>query len=520
MLNYRLSKYSFTASIIIGLGGLAQAKVNLPAFFSDGMVLQQEKGAKLWGTANPSSEVVVDFAGRTEKVKSDAEGNWLVTFNGLKASKAPQNLVLTNGNDKQVIKDVLVGEVWLASGQSNMEWPISKTNSAAEAKTANDSLLRVYVSGNVAIGEPQKDFKGTWQATKPGNTQRFTAVGYQFGKKLRSELDVPVGIIECAWGGKPVEAFISNEALAKLPESKALMKAKQGQVDVYKKAQVGYAEKVNKFQAALKEWQVAKEGPQPVAPKKPKKGDPNRDPRQHSNIYNGMIAPLVGYGVRGAIWYQGESNANNRGAKASEYEEYQACMVNDWRARWGYDLSFYYVQLANFRKPPVKAGASSPWATVQDEQRQMLKTVKGSGMAVINDIGAANDIHPKNKKDVGERLARWALHNDYGKKDVVVSGPLYAEFGEYESKILISFDYAKGLKSRDGKPLQRFEIAGADGVWHWAEARIVSRTKVLVSSKHVKKPVKVRYAWADNPTGANLVNAEGLPASCFTTETK
>ena len=228
-----------------------------------------------------------------------------------------------------------------------------------------------------------------------------------------------------------------------------------------------------------------------------------------------MISPLAGYGARGAIWYQGESNAN--GGTASVYEELLGCMVADWRKRWGNEMSFYWVQLANFRAPTTTPGVESDWVVVQDEMRRALKSIPKGGMAVINEIGAANDIHPRNKLDVGKRLARWALNQDYGKKDIVVSGPLYSGSEIKDGKIIVSFDHAVGLKSRDGKPLQRFEIAGADGKWDWAQATI-ENGKVILSSNTVNDPKKARYAWATNPTGANLVNAEGLPASCFTTE--
>lgn len=228
-----------------------------------------------------------------------------------------------------------------------------------------------------------------------------------------------------------------------------------------------------------------------------------------------MINPLVGYGARGALWYQGESNAN--GGSANEYEELLGCMIGDWRKRWGSDLSFYYVQLANYRQPTTKPGVESDWVVVQDEMRRALKSIPNSGMAIINDIGAANDIHPKNKQDVGARLARWALTKDYGKTGHSISGPLFNSASTNGNKMTISFDHAKGLKSRDDQPLKRFEIAGEDGTWHWGQAQL-KEGKVIVWNDKISAPKKVRYAWAENPEGANLVNGEGLPASCFTTE--
>lgn len=243
--------------------------------------------------------------------------------------------------------------------------------------------------------------------------------------------------------------------------------------------------------------------------------EPLLNSSMHSTIFNGMIAPIAGYGARGAIWYQGESNAN--GGTAQIYEELLGCLVDDWRARWGTELSFYYVQLANYRKVTTEPGAESDWVVVQDEMRRALDSIKRSGMAVTNDIGAANDIHPKNKQDVGTRLARWALGQDYGREEVVMSGPLFQKANEKDGKMILSFEHNAGLKSRDGGPLKRFEIKAEDGAWVWAEAQI-QEGKVIVWSEQIEDPEAVRYAWAENPEGANLVNGEGLPASCFTTE--
>jgi sialate O-acetylesterase len=375
--------------------------------------------------------------------------------------------------------------------------------------------LRIFVSANVAEDKPQKDWQGNWKATNPANTGTFTAVGYYFAKRLRTELGVPVGVVECAWGGKPVQAFTSEEALGELPAGKALLEMKAKAAAAYDpvKVEARFQAQNKEYQEKLAKWEKDKEGNRPRGPRKP--ANPNKNPSMPSTIYHGMIAPIVGYGNRGAIWYQGESNAN-RGT-AAQYQELLECLVGDWRQRWGHDLSFYWVQLANFKDATQEPGIESDWVVVQDEMRRALKTIPKSGMAVINDIGAAKDIHPKNKHDVGARLARWALVQDYGKKDVIISGPLYSGMEKKEGKIHISFDHADGLKARDGKELQRFEIAGADGKWHWAKAKI-DHDKVILWHDDLKEPTKARYAWASNPEGANLVNGEGLPASCFTTE--
>lgn len=502
------------ALFLTALPSLADLK--LPQIFSDGMVLQHETTARVWGWTDANAPVKVTFSGKTHATKADQNGDWHIDLKGLKVDAKGSDLTIEGGGANKVIKDVLVGEVWLASGQSNMEWRVGNSDNAKEeVAKAKDPLLRVFISANVAEDKPQKDWQGSWKATDPANTASFTAVGYYFAKRLRTDLKIPVGVIECAWGGKPVQAFTSEEALAELPEGKTLleMKAKAAAAFDPEKVEARHQTQLKAYKEKLAAWNKEKKGNRPRGPRKPV--DPAKNPSMPSTIYNGMIAPIVGYGNRGAIWYQGESNANH--GTARQYEELLGCMVADWRQRWGHDLSFYWVQLANFKQPTTEPGVESDWVVVQDEMRRALKSIPKSGMAVINDIGHPTDIHPKNKHDVGERLARWALAQDYGNKKIVISGPLYSGMEKKDGKIMVSFDHADGLKSRDGKELQRFEIAGADGKWQWAKAKI-DHDKVVLWHDDIKEPAKARYAWAANPQGANLVNGEGLPASCFTTE--
>ncbi len=506
-----------TIASVLALTALPSlADLKLPQIFSDGMVLQRETSSRIWGWTDANASVKISFAGQNHSTKADQNGDWHFDFKRLKTSDKGSELTIEGGGAKKVIKDVLVGEVWLASGQSNMEWRVAQSGGAdQEIANAKDPLLRVFVSSNVAEVAPQKDWQGNWKTTEPAHTASFTAVGYYFAKRLRAELKVPVGVIECAWGGKPVQAFTSQEALAKLPVGKTLLdgKAKAAAAFDEEKAMARFKTQKEAHKEKMAAWNKDKKGNRPRGPRQPV--NPAKNPSMPSTIYNGMIAPIIGYGNRGAIWYQGESNAN--GGTAQHYEELLGCLVADWRQRWGHDLSFYWVQLANYRKATTEPGIDSDWVVVQDEMRRALKSIPKSGMAVINDIGHPTDIHPKNKHDVGERLARWALVQDYGRKDVVISGPLYSGMAKEDGSIMISFDHADGLKASDGKELQRFEIAGADGKWHWAKAKIVGNT-IALSHNDLKAPVKARYAWAANPEGANLVNGEGLPASCFTTE--
>ena len=494
----------------------ALADLKLPHLFSDGMVLQRDTSARIWGWSDANAPVKITFAGQTQTTTADQNGDWHLDLKGLKTNAKGTDLTIVGGGTNKVIKDVLVGEVWLASGQSNMEWRVDRSGGAKEEiASAKDPLLRVFVSINVAEDKPQKDWKGNWKATESANTGSFTAVGYYFAKRLRAELKVPVGVIECAWGGKPVQSFVSEEALTKLPIGKSLLatKAKASAAFDHEKVKARFDAQTAKHTKDLAAWNQTKEGKKPRAPRIAI--DPAKNPSQPSTIYHGMIAPLVGYGNRGAIWYQGESNAN--GGTAEHYEELLGCLVADWRQRWENDLSFYWVQLANYRKPTTEPGIESQWVTVQDEMRRALKSIPKSGMAVINDIGHPTNVHPMNKVDVGERLARWALVQDYDRKDVIISGPLYSGMTKKDDKIVLTFDHAAGLKTSDGKDLQRFEIAGPDGKWHWAKATI-EKDQIILSHDTLKTPTKARYAWAENPQGANLVNGADLPASCFTTE--
>ncbi len=479
----KLINLSAVTFFMTGLSVIAEIKV--PAFFSDGMVLQQKTGAKVWGFGDRGDEINIEFAGQNLSATTDTDGKWMVDFKGLKPSKEGKTLTISSGDEELQIKDVLVGEVWIASGQSNMEWTMPKTNSAEEAKTAKDDLLRIYVSKNITAAKPAKDFAGNWLKTDPKNNRKFTAVGYHYAKILREKLDVPVGIIECAWGGKPVEAFTSDEAFRKIPEAKGLVAKKAG---------------------LMKQWKNLKKAKNP---KPTKMKNPELNDKMHSTIYNGMIAPIAGYGARGVIWYQGESNAN--GDIAHHYGELLNGMILDWRARWGSELSFYYVQLANFNRNKKN---NPLWVVVQDEMRRLLDECPKVGMAVTNDIGNANDIHPKNKEDVADRLARWALTRDYGMQDIVLSGPLYKGHVVKGKRVEVNFSHADGMKSRDGKKLGGFELQDADGEWHAAKA-VIKGDKLEVSHSELKVIKNVRYAWLSNPKSANLVNAEGLPASCF-----
>lgn len=505
--------------ILLAAASPAFAALSLPHFFSDHMVLQRERAAAIWGKADPGAEVTVAFKGRSADARADADGRWRARIETGPADAQGAVLTLTTGSEKIEIKDVLVGEIWFASGQSNMHFTMNRAPEyAGLIAESNHPGLRMFNAPVVTAVENQDDINGTWHAATPETVPGFSAVAFFFARKLHLELGIPVGVIKSAWGGKPVETFTSREALSTLPATQAMVSALREADSQYDaaKAQAAYEKALEQWKAAMaaSKGRPAGErkrlGKKPEAPKRPlaTEGKPGV-------LFASMIHPFVGFTMRGAIWYQGEANAK---PGAVPYDQTLPLMINDWRKRWNDEFSFYFVQLASFHAPSTEPGTPDAWALLQDRMRRVLDTTPKTGMAVINDVGDANDIHPKNKKDPGERLARWALAKDYG-RDLVWSGPLFKSSRPEKNGVLVTFDQAgDGLKSRDGGALKRFEIAGENKVWHWADATVEGRDSVRVSSPKVPQPVAVRYAWAANPEGANLVNSEGLPASVFRTD--
>lgn len=417
-----------------------QADVKLPAVIGSHMVLQQQRPIVIWGWADPGEAVTVTLDQQTTQATAGATGDWRATFSALEADGKPHRLTIS-GKNKIELDDILIGEVWLGSGQSNMEWPLVAAQKAQEAiAAANHPQIRLFHVPKVQTPEPAKDVKAEWKACTPQTIPGFSAVLYYFGLRLHKDVNVPVGLINDSWGGSPIEA-----------------------------------------------WLVAA--------------------RQSGQMYNGMIAPVKPFAVRGVIWYQGESNVSNGLA----YFAKMKALIDGWRKVWGYELPFHFVQLA-----PWSGYAPDALPPLWEAQVESLK-IPGTGMAVVTDlVDNIKDIHPQNKLDVGNRLALWALAKTYGKKDLVYSGPLYQSMAVEGNKVRLSFAHVgKGLKSRDGKPLSEFEIAGADGKFAPAEATIDGNT-VVVQSNDVLAPQHVRFGW-HNTANPNLMNAEGLPASPFQT---
>jgi sialate O-acetylesterase len=468
-----------TGLLVAALSSPVSAELKLPAIFSNQMVLQREQANPIWGWAEPNADVVVVLGQQTKQGKADADGKWRVTLDPLPAG-GPHQIVIESGKDRRAIEDVLVGEVWVCSGQSNMQWSINQTKDADLTKvTAHYPNLRVITVPIRGTQEPQSDFEGSWKPATPENVGSFTAVGYHFGLTLHQALGIPVGLIHDSWGGSACEAWVPRDLLEADPKYKGL----------------------------LDRWREIE-------------AKPDADQRllagnaRPGNLYNGMLLPIVGYGIRGAIWYQGESNAG----RAYQYRELFPRMIQAWRDRWQQgDFPFYWVQLADFTAEVPEPG-DSDWAELREAQTLAQRLPK-TGQAVIIDLGEANDIHPVNKEDVGERLARWALANDYGVK-ITYRSPEYQAMEKRDNKIVISFDHVAGnLKPFDINEIRGFAIAGEDRKFYPAKAQLVEgdKTKVEVWSDQVTNPVAVRYAWANNPV-CNLRSTSGLPVTPFRTD--
>ena len=472
----------------------ARADVTLPAVFSDHMVLQRGTRVPVWGVATPGEKISVAFAGQTLSTAANPEGKWQVALLNLAVSATPQTLTI-KGNNTVTLQDVLVGEVWLGSGQSNMAMTVNRAqNFEAEKSAAAFPLIRHYKEESANADSPQTVGRGRWVVCSPDTVAGFSAALYFFGRELHQTLRVPVGLINSSVGGTPIEAWIAADVQFASKELQAAIAA------------------------APKATAIATvpAGPLPTAPDKPKavkkttkatKATPTARTTTPGGLFNGKIAPLIPYALRGALWYQGE--ANSTPSKAPLYEHQLPLLIRDWRARWGDDFPFAWVQLPNF------LGAGRDWPLVREA---MLKTLAlpHTGMAIAIDVGEVNDIHPKNKQAVGHRLAQWALGTVYAQNVAATSGPLPAGHTLRGAEMTLRFTHtAGGLVAKDG-PLTGFAVAGADRVWLPAQARIAGDT-VIVSAPGLTAPVAARYAWENLPT-CNLFNIAGLPASPFRTD--
>lgn len=472
----------------------APPTVTLFSLFANNMVLQRDMPVPVWGSAAAGEKVTVSFAGQKKQTVAGENGKWHLSLDPLKASASPQTMTVSaSGGDQPVkVENILVGDVWVCSGQSNMRRPVSEVNGAAkeisEAQYPDIRFFEVPMANN---DTPSLELTGDWRSCSPESVAAFSAVGYFFGRELYTHLDVPIGLVWSCVGGTPAEVWTPREVLESLPAFSPMFQAFAEQRKKYEADPATYKKE-------LREWE---------------KSAPSR-------LYNGMIHPLTSFAIKGVIWYQGEANTRN----PASYMTLLPAMIKGWRTAWRQgDFPFMIVQLANYNDPRPKRN----WAELREVQYLVSKTVSNTGLAVAVDIGEPENIHPLDKQDVGKRLALAARDVAYGEKDVIASGPVYDSMKIEGGKVRIVFSNIGGGLEAKGGELRTFTIAGdsppaagkalADGQFVEAKARIDGNS-VIVWSEQIKDPVAVRYAWANNPEGCNLYNKEGLPAVPFRTD--
>ena len=481
-------------------------ELRLGSPFSDHMVLQREKPVSIWGRADGGERVTVSFAGQSQSTTAAVDGRWQVKLDALSTSEQPRSLIVTGREERHLeVKDVLVGEVWLGSGQSNMAMTVAGCNRFEEEKAAaRFPLIRHYKESSAPSNTPQAEGKGAWEECSPDSVGAFSAVLYFFGREIFRETGVPVGIINTSVGGTPIESWVAAEVQSSHPETKANYDTRLEQHLKFDPAQAPalYQKQLSVWKAAFEKAQatgapfVVPQPKNPVAMHKLKGGP--------SGLYNGKVYNLAPFTLRGMLWYQGEGNARSN---PDLYQTQLSQLVTSWRSLWQEEVPFAWVQLPNYTFP------GEGWPRVREAMLKTLSLPK-TGMAITIDIGEEKQIHPKNKQDVGKRLALWALGTVYGKNVPATSGPLPIVFTAGADAITVGFKHTNGgLKSLPGGPLTGFEVAAGDRQWKPAEAKIVGDT-VVVSSPEVLVPVAVRYAWRDLPQ-YSLGNGAGLPASPF-----
>ncbi|MCH9653286.1 MAG: 9-O-acetylesterase [Planctomycetes bacterium] len=497
-----------TCISMFSVSTISQAEVRLPRIFGNHMVLQRDQPIPVWGWADPGENVSVALGSTSVSTVADKDGKWTVK---LPAQKIGNPVTLTaKGKNTITFTDVLIGEVWLCSGQSNMEWTVARSNDfEAEKAAANYAKIRHIKIPKVPNGFPQDDVKAEWTTCSPDTVGNYTAVGYFFGRKLHKELDVPIGLINSSWGGTRIDPWTPPVGFSKEPKLAGIFK----QVQLTNPANAAYQSTLAAYLKALEAWvasaktSLKEETALKSPPAYPAAIKPLTSPGSPTTLYNGMIHPLVPFAIRGAIWYQGESNHN----EGMLYYNKMKALIGGWREVWKQgEFPFLYVQIA-----PWQYGSESPGILplLWEAQNKSLE-IPNTGQAVIHDIGNLKDIHPKNKQDVGARLALIALAKTYGKKELVYSGPVFKSLKKEGAKLRVTFDHVgSGLVSRDGKPLNWFEIIGKETDFVPAQA-VIDGDSVILSSPKVKEAVAMRFAW-HKLAEPNLANKEGLPAAPF-----
>lgn len=485
------------------------AEVKPAALFANHMVLQRGQDLPVWGWADAGEKVTVSIAGQTATAAADAQGDWKLVLKPIR-STALLEMTITGTNDI-VIKDILMGEVWLCSGQSNMAMRVGSCKDLEQEKAAADlPKIRHFQIKNTVCPEPTRNLGGTWTVCSPATVAGYTATGYFFARSLFQELGVPIGIVHSSWGGTPAEAWTSWEDLAGSDNLKPILERYQEALEQYPERQADWEKQVAAWKEKVSTEKA--EGKKPLS-RQPRPPMNERHYQRPCGLYNGMILSLVPYAIKGATWYQGEGNAG----RGQQYEELLKTMIGNWRRIWGQgDFPFYIVQIANWRTAQSDPNEQSSWAELREAQTKVGYDYTNCGLATIIDIGEDKDIHPKNKQDVGARLARIALAKDYG-RDVVYSGPKFTSMAIEGNAIRLAFAFLGGGLVHQGDKLDGFVIAGEDKTFVWADA-VIDGDTVVVSSPKVPEPKAVRYGWANNPP-CTLYNQAGLPAVPFRTDT-
>ena len=481
---------------------LINAQVKLPALVSDHMVLQQNAKVNLWGWASPNEKITIQPGWQNDAIQiiANPDGNWKVPVDTPQGSQKPYSIIITASNRIE-LNNILIGEVWICSGQSNMYFPVGKeektwktgvVNYQEEIKNANYPAIRLFTVLTNASPKPLDDVSGSWAACSPNTIKNFSAVAYFFGRDLYQKLGVPIGLISTSWGGTKAEAWTPQNVLESNTDFLTILEEDAKNEKIYQEKLETYYLNLRNEQSAAN---VLKE-----EIKKPKK-EANK---ASYVLYNAMLHPIVNYTMKGVIWYQGESNSG----KAKLYQTLFPAMVKSWRDDWKQgDFPFYYVQIT-----PHKGQTPE----IREAQLLSLKTIANSGMVVTTDVGNATNIHPEDKQTVGHRLALIARAKIYGENKLVYSGPIYSHLKIKKKRIQLFFDNVDSGFKKPAENLKEFEIAGEDKIFYRANASIDGKT-VIVSSEKVKNPVAVRFAWKPIPE-PNLFNAENLPASPFRTD--
>lgn len=506
------SRLRFASSLVcIGMSSVVQAAIKLPALFGNGMVLQRDLPATVWGSAEPGEKVTVEVAKQMQRAVADKAGTWRVTFQPLSPGEPLKIAIRASSGSLITLENVLVGDVWLCSGQSNMEFRVGRSATSRQAiENANIPSIRIFKVATAKADTPQTDCKGSWETSSPRSIPDFSAVAFFFGRKLNEELKVPIGLIQSTRGGTRIESWTSRRAMEAQPDLKFVL-------DRERRMYAAAPADQRKFDAAMQQWDLDAKTAEQRKENPPTRPTPDLSIQEYNypaRLYNGMIAPLTQFPIRGVIWYQGEANVG----QPDEYRTLLPTMIQDWRSAWANsNLPFGFVQLPPYGKIQSDPNETAARAELREAQLLTLEQTHDTGMAVTMDVGDIESNHPIRKQEVGERLARWALAKVYRRNDVIASGPVLKSAKVEGNAIRLSFDPVTGpLRPADSAELRGFTVAGDDRKFAFATAQI-DGNDLLISAPSVAKPVAVRYGWAFNPI-CNLVNDQGLPASPFRTD--